>query len=120
MRMRPIKVVLGFVVLSLLALTVYLVDSIIRCSDDGLSQEKALAIANERLSVKFKGHRFERELKLQKSQHEDDRSWLFYYQVADCSIIISVDKCGVADIGGISKWCSSVQQSKGSESKGSG
>ena len=101
------KLILGLVALSLLAITLYLVDSKFRCSDDGLSQEQALAIANERLRVKFKGHRFEREFKLEKSQHEDDRSWLFYYQVADCSIIISVDKCGVADIGGISKGCSS-------------
>lgn len=105
MRMKPIMLTMSTIALLLVA--GYAVDSKLRCSDDGLSQGSALSIANERLRVKFNGHRIEREFKLEKSQLDDDRSWLFYYQAADCSIIISVDRCGVADVGGISQGCPS-------------
>jgi len=103
MRMWIIRVIVGLVALLTLALIFSL--EFFKCDVEGVNGKQALAIANERLLVKFDKHRLERNFKLEKYLQDDQLNWSFYYRAEECSVIIIVDSCGVADIGGMSLGC---------------
>lgn len=105
MRMQMKWIAWALVVLVLLSIGVYFVDRMTRCTANGLARGDALRIADEKLKTKFKGEKLTNEFLLVSEQFESDKSWLFTYRAKDCTVAIIIDKCGVADIGGISKAC---------------
>lgn len=74
-----------------------------RCSSDGLSREDALKFANEKLSIQEKKYSTT-EFTL-KSAQKDGSDWTFVYSAKDCTIDIIINKCGVADVGGLTRGC---------------
>jgi len=85
----------------------YFVEKVIRCENDGLTRDAAIRIAEKKLSADFKNPSF--SLKSEKFQ-EYGKIWLFIYSNDNCIVAVSIDKCGVSDIGGISKECTAFQK----------
>lgn len=74
-----------------------------RCSSDGLSKEAALTIANEKLSNQDK--QISTDHFVLKSAQKEGSDWLFTYSAENCTLDIVINKCGVADIGGMTQSC---------------
>ncbi len=105
--LRRLKLTLiGFGALAFIGITVYLVDIKLRCHDNGLMQEAAEKIANRRLGVAFNKKKAHEAFTLQNVQwQEEDHSWMFTYKSGECEVVIVIDNCGVADVGGVSEAC---------------
>jgi len=74
-----------------------------RCSSGGLNKDFAISIANEKLNVQEK--KYKTEDFFLRSEKKEDGVWMFTYEVEDCVIYIFIDKCGVADVGGLAHGC---------------
>jgi hypothetical protein len=96
---------LAFGVLITFVVCVHYVDRMLRCKADGLSRDEALVIANWKLGIQIKDSDLLRRFKILSDQFESGKVWSITYQAEDCLIIINVDKCGVTDIGGLSRGC---------------
>ncbi|MDD0837951.1 hypothetical protein PSQ40_05135 [Curvibacter sp. HBC61] len=96
-------IVIGALTLIFLVVVSILHDYWWRCSSGGLSRDFALAIANEKLSAQEKKYQTA-EYSLKAILHHGD-DWMFTYEVKDCTIDIIVNKCGVADVGGLTRGC---------------
>lgn len=86
----------------LLLATVYFIDETIRCSSNGQKRIDAIKYSNKLLEVTFNNHPFS----LQSEQFDNfNKTWVFTY-IGICTVDIIVDKCGVVEIGGLTKGCS--------------
>ena len=78
----------------------------INCTAHGLARDQALAIGVQKLETKFTDHPLHSEFKLAEEQFDpSDSSWMFSFRANACVVAIIIDKCGVSDIGGLSKSC---------------
>lgn len=94
-----------FVASVLFVLSIYLIDRERRCKTNGLSRDEALEVANWKLGIQFRNSPLLHQFKLTSDQFESDKSWIFTYHAEGCVTYIIIDKCGVADVGGLSKGC---------------
>lgn len=97
-------ITLALMALVLLISTLYIVDRITRCTTNGLARNDALKIADKKLKIQFRDHPSLDNFVLVGEQF-DDKSWMFTYQFKDCVVDIIIDRCGVADVGGLSEGC---------------
>jgi hypothetical protein len=101
------KVILPIFAIAVLLVGGYFLNNEIRCKESGLSRDKAVEIANEKIKIEFNEVGF----LLKNEQFEDsDKSWLFTYHTGDCAVDVIVDRCGVSDIGGLSVKCQPFQK----------
>lgn len=92
-----------FIVSVGLAIALFIYQSRIRCSTNGLSKDAALAVASEKLFSLKK--RYSNQLFVLVASQEIDGEWIFRYTGKDCIVDIVVDKCGVTDVGGLNQAC---------------
>lgn len=107
MRMRLRQISLVILAIGAIGPLIFFVADRMRCEKQGLTRESALRVASDRLFVHLKGGQLQGALKLTSAEQDDDLSWMVRYQADGCLITIIVDRCGVADIGGLTKGCSS-------------
>lgn len=118
MRLQKVKwIMFVFIALTLLVFGIHFTDRAIHCKMDGLSRDEALKVANWKLGIQFRKSALLYQFKLTAEQVESDKSWIFTYRTDDCVAYIIVDKCGVTDVGGLSKNCVfKAEKSKGPSS----
>ncbi|RZI77647.1 MAG: hypothetical protein EOP38_28395 [Rubrivivax sp.] len=102
---KIIKVAGGLLIV--LLVTSLLHDYWWRCSSGGLDRDDALKIAKERLEDLEK--RYGTKEFVLKASEKESTDWLFTYEFKGCTVDIIIDKCGVADVGGMSSGCSRSQ-----------
>lgn len=98
------RLALVLIVPVLILAIVYIADRMIRCTTKGLSRNDAVKIADKKLKTQFRNNPSVDEFVLVAEQF-DNRSWMFSYQLKDCYVDIIIDRCGVADVGGLSEGC---------------
>ena len=104
---RQIKwTVCAFAALALILLGIYVFYIATRCSENGVARDDAKKIATEQLKLKFSKNALSNDFILEKEEFDAvDKSWIFTYRARDCTVAIIIDKCGVADVGGMSEGC---------------
>lgn len=102
--MRVVALIVVLVALSLLGFYVY--DRVHRCTLHGVPRKAALPVAEIKLRVTLANYPSVAEFKLIREQFDKtDDTWVFDFQENDCEVSIIIDKCGVSDVGGLSKGC---------------
>lgn len=111
--MRKIKWCV-YALISLILL--HYIERAITCKEQGLKRAEALEIANWKLKIDFGDSSIFNKFKLKSEDFQwfdSDPVWGFEYQAGTCEVVIIIDKCGTADIGGLTKDCPDVQPYRG-------